>query len=142
MYCRNGKPRYLRVYASFDSPYGGVEAVSGAVKRGTELVPSWIDVAAGSPFLTRLYETPFPRDLPFQLFFGWGLEGDQGPGLAGDGTIALPSQLDPHMQAAATRMTGYGATHVGILSEPKALDELSRLLAETTGLVREAKAGS
>jgi pimeloyl-ACP methyl ester carboxylesterase len=140
--CRNGKPRYLRVYASFDSPYGGVEAVSGAVKRGTELVPSWIDVAAGSPFLTRLYETPFPRDLPFQLFFGWGLEGDHGPGLAGDGTIALPSQLDPHMQAAATRMTGYGATHVGILSEPKALDELSRLLAETTGLVREAKAGS
>jgi pimeloyl-ACP methyl ester carboxylesterase len=140
--CRNGKPRYLRVYASFDSPYGGVEAVSGAVERGTELIPSWIDVAAGSPFLSRLYETPFPKDLPFQLFFGWGLEGDHGPGLAGDGTITLQSQLDPHMQAAATRMMGYGATHVGILSDPKALDELSRLLAETTGFVPVAKAGS
>jgi pimeloyl-ACP methyl ester carboxylesterase len=140
--CRNGTPRYLRVYASFDSPYGGIESAAGAVKRGTELVPSWIDVAAGSPFLTRLYATPFPKDLPFHLFFGWGLEGDHGPGLAGDGTIALPSQLDPHMQAAATRMMGYGATHVGILSDPKALDELNLVLAETTSSAPVAKAGS
>ena len=30
--CRSGKPSYLRLYASFDSPYGGVEAAAGAVK--------------------------------------------------------------------------------------------------------------
>ena len=140
--CKSGKPKYLRVYASFDSPYGGIEAVVGAVKRGTELVPSWTDVAAGSPFLTHLYATPFPKDLPFHLFFGWGLEGAHGPGLAGDGTISLPSQLDPHMQAAATRMMGYGATHVGILSDPKALEELGRVLAETTGSAAAVKPAS
>ena len=140
--CHGGKPPYLRLYASFDSPYGGIEAAAGAVKRGTELVPSWVDVAAGSPFLTRLYETPFPRDLPFHVFFGWGLADDHGPGLAGDGTIALPSQLDPHVQAAATRMMGYGATHVGILSDPKALAELGRVLDETTASAKAAKAGS
>ncbi len=71
--CRSGRPEYLKVYASFDTPYGGVESAAGAVKRGTELVPSWIDVAAGSPFLTRLHEKPLPKDLPFHLFFGWGL---------------------------------------------------------------------
>lgn len=140
--CRNGKPRYLRVYVSFDTPYGGVEAVTGAVQRGTELVPSWIDVAAGSPFLARLYATPLPGDLPFYLFFGWGRGGDRGPNPAGDGTIALPSQLDPHVQAAATRMMGYGATHVGILSDPQALEELGRVLAETTGPAKAAKATS
>ena len=130
--CRSGRPPYLKVYASFDSPYGGVEAAAGAVKRGTELVPSWIDVASGSPFLTRLYETPIPKDLPFHIFFGWGEPGDHGPAPAGDGTIALPSQLDPRVQAAATRMMGYGSTHVGVLSNPEALVELGRVLEETT----------
>jgi pimeloyl-ACP methyl ester carboxylesterase len=131
--CRSGRPDYLRLYASFDTPYGGVEAAAGAVKRGTELVPSWIDVAAGSPFLKHLYETPMPKDLPFHLFFGWGEAGDHGPAPAGDGTIALPSQLDPRVQAAATRMMGYGSTHVGVLSNREALKELSRILDETTG---------
>ncbi len=130
--CKSGKPAYLRLYASFDTPYGGVEAAAGAVKRGTELVPSWVDVAAGSPFLKRLYESPLPKDLPFHLFFGWGEHGDNGPSPAGDGTIALPSQLDPHVQAAATRMMGYGDTHVGILSDAEALKELSRVLDAAT----------
>jgi pimeloyl-ACP methyl ester carboxylesterase len=130
--CHSGRPEYLRVYASFDTPYGGVESAAGAVKRGTELVPSWIDVAAGSPFLTHLYETPIPKDLPFHIFFGWGESGDYGPAPAGDGTIALPSQLDPRVQVAATRMMGYGSTHVGVLSNPDALAELNRVLGATT----------
>ena len=128
--CLSGKPDYLRLYASFDTPYGGVESVAGAVKRGTELVPSWIDVAAGSPFLTRMHETPLPEDLPFQLFFGWGLHGQHGPAPAGDGTITLASQLDPRAQAVATGMSGFGQTHVGILSDKDALEELSRVLDE------------
>ena len=129
--CRSGKPRYLRMFASFDTPYGGVESAAGAVRRGTELVPSWIDVAAGSPFLTKLHETPLPKDLPFHLFFGWGLHGDHGPSPAGDGTIALASQLDPRAQTLATGMSGYGQTHVGILSDQAALAELSRVLDAT-----------
>jgi pimeloyl-ACP methyl ester carboxylesterase len=132
--CREGKPHYLRVYVSIDTPYGGVESVSGAVKRGTELVPSWVDVAAGSPFLTRLHQTPLPKDLPFHLWFGWGQQSAYGPGFAGDGTITLPSQLDRRAQAEATSMSGWGDTHVGILSDPKALEALANLLdAATTG---------
>jgi hypothetical protein len=51
---------------------------------------------------------------------------------SGDGTMALPSQLDANVQAAATRMMGYGATHLGILSDPEALKELSRVLDAAT----------
>ncbi len=130
--CREGRPPYLRMYASFDTPYGGVEAVADAVKRRTELVPSWIDVAAGSPFLTRLHETPLPADLPFYLFFGWGNQHGHGPSPAGDGTITLASQLDPRAQAVATEMSGFGDTHVGILSDPKALEALARALDAST----------
>jgi pimeloyl-ACP methyl ester carboxylesterase len=132
--CAKGRPEYLRFYASFDTPYGGVKEVEGAVKRGTELVASWVDVASGSPFLERLHARPWPEDLPFQLFFGWGLPDHHGPSPAGDGTIALSSQLDPRAQAVATGMSGYADTHVGILSDPAALRELSRLLDEATGV--------
>ena len=130
--CREGRPPYLRMYASFDTPYGGVEAVAGAVKRRAELVPSWIDVAAGSPFLTRLHATPLPKDLPFHLFFGWGDHRGHGPSPAGDGTIALASQLDPRAQAVATAMSGFANTHVGILSDPRAIEALAQALDEAT----------
>jgi hypothetical protein len=130
--CREGRPEYLRLYASFDTPYGGVEGVVGAVKRGTELVPSWVDVAAGSPFLTQLHAAPLPPDLPFHLFFGWGKDGHHGPSPAGDGTIALASQLDPRAQAVASGMSGFGDTHVGILDDPGAAKALLDVLGETT----------
>ena len=136
--CLSGKPDYLRVYASFDTPYGGVESAAGAVKRGTELVASWIDVAEGSPFLTKLHETDLPDDLPFYLFFGWGISGTHGPSPAGDGTISLASQLDPRAQAAATGMSGYSETHVGILSDKAALEELSRDLDEACAVKKAA----
>ena len=130
--CRDGRPSYLRMYASFDTPYGGVEAVAGAVKRRTELVPSWIDVAAGSPFLTRLHTTPLPKDLPFHLFFGWGDRHGHGPSPAGDGTITLASQLDPRAQVVATAMSGFEDTHVGILSDPRAIEALAQALDKAT----------
>jgi pimeloyl-ACP methyl ester carboxylesterase len=130
--CADGRPAYLRMYASYDTPYGGVDSAAGAVRRGTELVPSWIDVATGSPFLTRLHATPLPDGLPFYLFFGWGDKGGSGPSPAGDGTISLASQLDSRAQDAATAMTGFGATHVGVLSDPKALAALVRALEEST----------
>jgi hypothetical protein len=78
------------------------------------------------------FPAAFAADLPFHLFFGCGEAGAHGPSPAGDGTIALPSQLDPHVQAAATRMMGYGDTHVGILPDADALKELSRVLDATT----------
>ncbi|HEY1252558.1 MAG TPA: hypothetical protein VGH97_15365 [Thermoanaerobaculia bacterium] len=130
--CAEGRPPYLRMYASYDTPYGGVDSAAGAVRRGTELVPSWIDVATGSPFLTRLHAAPLPDDLPFYLFFGWGDRGGSGPSPAGDGTITLASQLDPRAQDAATAMAGFGATHVGVLSDPKALAALGRALEAST----------
>src|SRR5262249_29218049 len=89
--CRSGRPPFLRAFASFDTPYGGIEQVAGAVKSGRELVPSWKDLAADSPFMTRLHEKPLPNDLPFHLFFGWGNQTAHGPTVAGDGTISLGS---------------------------------------------------
>jgi hypothetical protein len=65
-----------------------------------------------------------------ELFFGWGLHGHHGPTPAGDGTITLANQLHTRAQTVATGMSGYEQTHVGILSDKTALEELSRILDE------------
>ncbi len=65
---RDGAPPYLQGYVSFDSPYGGVEAAKKGVEKAPAVVPSWRDVATGSPFLEQLYQGPALAALPFYLF--------------------------------------------------------------------------
>lgn len=130
--CEAGCPANLKGYVSFSSPYGGNDAaVSGA--KAPEAVPAWKDVATGSDFVKRLHAAPFPGSLPFHLFFAWGKKGSTGPGVAGDGTIALGSQLDPRVQPLARRMYGYEESHVGILQNEAARRDFLAVLDELTG---------
>lgn len=135
--CAEGCPANLKGYVSFSSPYGGNDAaVSGT--KAPEAVPAWKDVATGSDFIQRLHAAHFPGSLPFHLFFAWGKAGSTGPGVAGDGTIALHSQLDPRVQPLARRMYGYEESHVGILANDAARRQFVAVLDGLTG----AKKGS
>ena len=125
--CREGRPPGLAGYVSFASPYGGVESAARSLKA-PEIAYSWRDIVPGSDFLSRLHARPLPPDLPFHLFFGWGKPGHTGPGVAGDGTIALGSQLDPRVQFSAARSYGYGESHVGILENPEARAKFLQVL--------------
>ncbi|MGC4121195.1 MAG: hypothetical protein QM765_42785 [Myxococcales bacterium] len=105
-------PPSLKGYVSFAAPYGGMPSAAP-----TEDVPvgwplSFLDVVPGSEFLRELYANPYPRGLPFHLFYG---DGDHGKG---DGTVELWSQLDHRMKEHATRLHGYHAGHVDILARP------------------------
>jgi pimeloyl-ACP methyl ester carboxylesterase len=64
-------PSYLKMYVSLATPYGGHDAAGAAEKHAPELVPSWRDLAPGSPFLRALAATPLPADLPFFLLFSY-----------------------------------------------------------------------
>ena len=119
--CENGRPAWLRSYVSFAAAYGGNDAAATGVKRAPVVVPSWRDLATGSEFLTNVLAKPLPKDLPFLLFFGWGLPGKEGPDGAGDGVIALKSQLEPRAQEEAWRMHGFPESHVGILENPESV---------------------
>jgi hypothetical protein len=108
--CMDGAPPYLKGYISFNSPYGGVEVAKMAGKMPV-VVPSWADIATGSPFLERLYQGKALRDIPFYLFFGYKT------GDSSDGTIALQSQLEPKIHLLAFKSYGFNATHMGILND-------------------------
>ena len=73
-------------------------------------MPSWHDVAAGSPFLNELYTEGKHKAIPFYLFFGYRNKS----GASGDGTITLRSQLDDRIYVKAVKTYGFDATHVGI----------------------------
>jgi pimeloyl-ACP methyl ester carboxylesterase len=121
--CTDGAPPYLKGYISFNSPYGGVEAAKMAGKMPV-VVPSWADIAAGSPFLERLYQGNAPRDIPFYLFFGYKT------GDSSDGTIALQSQLEPKIHLTAFKSYGFHATHVGILNDEESRKVFNQVLKQ------------
>ena len=142
--CAKGRPARLAGYVSFATPYGGMPAARLGSELGPEPVPNWKDLTPGSPFLADLYASRLPGDLPFHLFFAWGNDEGRGPGAAGDGTVPLPSQLHPEIQAQATRLRGYGETHSGILGSPEAAKAFHAILAEMTAAPapRRAKRGA
>jgi pimeloyl-ACP methyl ester carboxylesterase len=107
----NGIPSYLKGYLSFNSPYGGVEAATSGIKYAPAVVPSWHDVATGSPFLQELYKGNAHKAIPFYLFFGYKT------GQSSDGTITLQSQLEGNIHLSAHKSYGFNASHVDILHD-------------------------
>jgi uncharacterized alpha/beta hydrolase family protein len=120
--CGDGAPPYLKGYISFDSPYGGVAEAKKGVENAPAVVPSWRDVATGSPFLEQLYKGAAPAVLPFYLFFGY-TTGD-----SSDGTITLQSQLEPKVHFTAFKSYGFNATHEGIIHDEAARKTFNSVL--------------
>lgn len=120
--CSDGVPPYLKGYVSFNAPYGGVPSAKKGVETAPAVVPSWRDVATGSPFLEKLYNDAAGLHIPFYMFFGYENKASS------DGTIALRSQLEPNVHFRAFNSYGFNATHVGILNDKAARDKFNEVL--------------
>jgi pimeloyl-ACP methyl ester carboxylesterase len=123
------KPAYLELFVSLSTPYGGHDAANAAVERAPEVVPSWYDLAPGSPYLSALSATPLPPDLPFFLLFGYGNPGRVHVGPSSDGVVTLRSELDLPVQLQATRSYGFDTSHMGILESARVRDLFNELIA-------------
>jgi len=110
-------PASLKLYCSFSTPYGGDEAAKKWIDNAPVVVPSWRDIGAPSAFLTDLTSRPFPKKLPFYLYFSFN-----------DVSVSLRSQLISPAQTIATRIIGVDETHVGILNSETTRDSFLRLL--------------
>ncbi len=139
---REQQADFVERLVTISTPYGGEDAATLGARHAYGMVPAWSDLAPGSDFL-RALETPLPRTLPFYLLFSYGTHGEERHfwqlvrwfGLASlsgsnDDAVTLASQLAPRAQTDATRMLGYDADHVSILSLPEALQGLAGVLAE------------
>ncbi len=118
----------LALYVSFATPYDGNDSARTGVENAPIVVPAWRDIATGSDFLIYLGQKPFPKKLPFHLFFTYQDQSRVKMGDSGDGVVTLKSQLPPSLQSAATRIYGFNETHEGILTSEAARNEFIRLL--------------
>ena len=118
----------LAMYVSFSTPYGGVDSARIGVEKAPFVIPAWRDIATGSDFLVNLGQKPFPKKLPFHLFFTYQDQAIVKMGDSGDGVVTLKSQLSSSLQSAATRIYGFNETHEELLTSELARNELNRLL--------------
>jgi pimeloyl-ACP methyl ester carboxylesterase len=121
-------PSSLKLYCSFSTPYGGDEAAKKWIDNAPVVVPAWRDIGAPSAFLDDLNSSPFPKELPFYLFFSFNDSSKVKLGESSDGAVTLQSQLIPSIQTSATKVIGINETHVGILNSEAARDSFLRLL--------------
>ncbi len=127
-----GFPSSLKMYCSFSTPYGGDDTARKWIDTAPVVVPVWRDIAAQSAFLQDLINRPFPKKLPFYLYFSYNDASNFRLGESSDGAVTLRSQLVPSLQTAATSVIGFNETHVGILNSEAARESFLRLLDGVT----------
>ena len=123
-----GFPSSLTLFCSFSTPYGGDESARKWIDNAPVVVPAWRDIGAPSAFLNDLTSRPFPKQLPFYLFFSYNDTSKFKLGESSDGSVTLRSQLVPSVQTSATKVIGFNETHVGILNSETTRDSFLRLL--------------
>jgi pimeloyl-ACP methyl ester carboxylesterase len=123
-----GFPSSLSLFCSFSTPYGGDESARKWIDNAPVVVPAWRDIGAPSAFLNDLTSRPFPKRLPFYLFFSYNDTSKFKLGESSDGSVTLRSQLVPTVETSATRVIGFNETHVGILNSETTRDSFLRLL--------------
>jgi pimeloyl-ACP methyl ester carboxylesterase len=136
-----GLPPGLAMFISFSTPYGGVDSARAGVERAPYVIPVWKDIACNSEFLQCTVSLPFPAKLPFYLFFTYNDPSTFKLGESSDGTVTLSSQLQPFIQAAATKVLGFNEDHNGFLTSKAGRDAFLRLLERAAPDRRAGKSG-
>ncbi|MFM9434570.1 pimeloyl-ACP methyl ester carboxylesterase [Janthinobacterium sp. CG_23.3] len=117
-----------KLFVSLSTPWGGDALADSGVAYSPAVIPSWNDVRASGRFVQTLFQKPLPRELDYYLFFGHAGRYSPLRPASNDGAITLASQLRPAAQSEATRVFGYDADHIGILSSPEVFAQYAALL--------------
>lgn len=110
----DGRADGLRLFVSISAPWDGHRAAQRGVNRAPVVVPSWYDMAPGSPFLRSLLEPALPPALAYDLLFSYA-GGSRLVREANDGAVTLASQLALRAQAQSRMVRGFDESHRSIL---------------------------
>lgn len=120
---RGGKPP-IAFYATVSTPWEGHQGAEMGTRLSPVVLPVWLDMSPGSPYLEGLFRTQLPETLPYYLFFGFR------GGSGSDGTVSLQSMLDLVAQEKALRVAGLPEDHDSILKSPVLVERLNALLLQ------------
>lgn len=120
-----GAERYIRFLATIASPLGGIPSADTGVKMAPEVVPAWRDVGPKSEFVQSLLKRPFPADVKYALYFGFGSSSKKSK-QGSDGTVLVRNALPRAAQDSATVVSGFAETHTGILRHEATVKQLNK----------------
>lgn len=110
-------------FISLAAPFGGHPSASITSMSITMVLPSWRNVSPDSRFIRRLFRTPLHSNVTHHLFH------TSVNGLDTDGVVPVSSQLRSLARDQATHQHAINASHVGVLSDPKATAAISESLS-------------
>lgn len=119
-----GTDRYVGFLATIASPLAGIPSADTGVKMAPQVVPSWRDVGPKSEFIQSLFDRPFPPDIEYALYFGFGSSSKKSK-QGTDGTVLVRNALPREAQDAATVVSGFAETHTGILVNRATVQQLN-----------------
>jgi pimeloyl-ACP methyl ester carboxylesterase len=127
---------YVTRFVSIATPWSGHELARRGVEEAPAVPRSWIGVASGSEFLTRLFydgtgamrtRRRLPPHLKYDLLFTYRRNARR-RGESDDGVISLASQLRPEAQDEAATIRGFDESHTSVLGSREAIALLRMLL--------------
>ena len=107
---------YIKLYATFATPWTGFPMADLATMISDKKIPCWIDVGTQSPFISRTLSARLPRTVKHYLFYG------RHDRVAGDGG------MDERAQADARETFGFDCTHESILSDRAVFRRFSEIM--------------
>ncbi len=119
----------IKAFISISTPWAGHSAARAGVKYAPAVVPAWIDLAPGSPFLAGLFDTPLPPGMTRVLAFSYKGDSMFTSG-NNDGVVSLASQLRMEAQEESDIVRGFNRTHMGILEDPALAALINRTLKQ------------
>jgi hypothetical protein len=120
---------FIPRFVSISTPWGGHAAAELGIRHLKHPVPSWLDVAPNSAYLTRLYATPLPRGTRHHILYGSIEDGPfylKGPN---DGVVTVASETEPRIRRSASSATHYPYGHMPIINAKPPLAKVENLLA-------------
>lgn len=129
----DGRAEGLRLFVTMSTPWDGHRSAQSGVDRAPVVVPSWYDMAPGSPFLESLLATPLAPSVSYDLLFSFAGHSRLVRG-ANDGAVTLASQLDVRAQNQSRAVRGFDESHGSILRS----DAVTAFLAEELDRVSAA----
>jgi pimeloyl-ACP methyl ester carboxylesterase len=111
------------LYVTISTPWEGHEAAKAGAQYSPLVLPVWLDMVPGSPYLSRLWQTELPATVPYYLIYGY--KGGSGT----DGTVSLRSVLKLEAQDQSVRTIGFPNDHTDILQSSEVIHRLNALLA-------------
>ena len=112
----------IALYITISTPWEGHEAAKSGAEHSPVVLPVWLDMVPGSPYLSNLFRTQLPATLPYYLLYGY--KGGSGT----DGTVSLSSVLKLEAQDQSVRTIGFPDNHMSILQSGEVIDRLNTLL--------------